>query len=74
MKKKIDATKHSMKMIWGCVIFAIVAIILVANGVGGGAFFLIPCMVMMGAMMWMMMGGTGGQPRGGEKPGPPNKP
>ncbi len=30
--------------------------------------------VMIGAMMWMMMGGTGGQSRGGEKPGPPNKP
>ncbi|MGI8800676.1 MAG: hypothetical protein ACR2KV_00655 [Solirubrobacteraceae bacterium] len=75
MKHKLDTTKHSMKM-WGCVIFAVLAIIFVANGVGGGAFFLIPCMIMMGAMMWMMMGGTGGQRRGGgAKPGdPPTKP
>ncbi len=37
MKHKIDETKHSMKIMWGCVIFAVLAIILMANGVGGGA-------------------------------------
>ncbi len=63
MKKKMDDTKHSMKMMWGCVAFALVAIVLVSSGVGAGALFIIPCMLMMGAMMWMMMGGTGGSPR-----------
>ena len=58
MKKKIDETPHSMKMMWGCIAFAMIAIILVSSGTGAGALFLIPCMLMMGAMMWMMMGGS----------------
>lgn len=69
MKKKIDETPHSMKMMWGCIAFAVIAIVLVSSGSGAGAFFLflIPCMLMIGAMMWMMMGGMGGSPRGGNK-------
>ena len=58
--KKLNDTKHSMRMMWGCVALAVVAVFLIANGVGGLALFLIPCMLMMGAMMWMMMGGMGG--------------
>jgi len=57
MKNKINHTKHSMKMMWGCVAFAVLAIILISSGVGAGALFIIPCMLMM---MWMMMGGMGG--------------
>ena len=42
---------HSMKMMWGCVALAVVAVILVASGLGGGYFLLlIPCMIMMGMM------------------------
>ncbi|MBA3808097.1 MAG: hypothetical protein H0X28_06865 [Solirubrobacterales bacterium] len=59
MRKKLEARKHSMKMMWGCVVFAVLAIVLLASGVGAGALFLIPCMLMMGMMMWMMMGGMG---------------
>jgi len=44
-----------------------VAIVLLASGVGAGALFIIPCMVMMGAMVWMMMGGQGSRSRGGDK-------
>jgi hypothetical protein len=63
--KKLNETKHSMKMMWGCVAFAVLAIVLVIGGVGAGALFIIPCMLMMGAMMWMMMGGAGGNSPGG---------
>ena len=65
MKRRIDTTKHSMKMMWGCVAFAVLAIVLVASGVGAGALFIIPCMLMMVVMVWMMMGGTGGDRRSG---------
>ncbi len=65
--KKLNETKHSMKMMWACAAFAVLAIVLLASGVGAGALFIIPCMLMMGAMMWMMMGGMGGNPRGGDK-------
>ncbi|MDQ6806824.1 MAG: hypothetical protein M3065_18105 [Actinomycetota bacterium] len=41
--KQVNHTKHSMKMMRGCVAFAALAIVLVLGGVGGGAFFLIPC-------------------------------
>jgi hypothetical protein len=58
---KSGASKHSMKMMAACMVFAVVAVVLVASGVGAGAFFIIPCMLMMGAMVWMMMGGMGGR-------------
>jgi hypothetical protein len=58
---KTGETKHSMKMMGACVAFAVVAIVLVASGFGAGALFIIPCMLMMVAMMWMMMGGMGGR-------------
>ncbi len=60
MKNRINETKHSMKMMWSCVAFAVLAVVLIASGVGAGALFIIPCMLMMGMMMWMMMGGMGG--------------
>jgi len=63
--KKLNETKHSMKMMWGCMAFAVVAVVLIASGVGAGALFIIPCLLMMGAMMWMMvgMGRNGGERR-----------
>jgi hypothetical protein len=68
MKHKLANTKHSVRMMWGCVAFAGVTVVLVAGGVGAGAFFIIPCMLMMGAMMWMMMGGgMGSGPRDGRQ-------
>ncbi len=52
---------HSMKMMWGCVALIALAVVLFAAGVGGGVLlFVIPCMLMMGAMVWMMMGARGG--------------
>ena len=61
---KLNHTKHSMKLTWGCMAFAVLAIVLILGGVGAGALFIIPCMLMMGAMMWMMLGGAGGNTRG----------
>jgi hypothetical protein len=61
---KLNKTKHSMKMMSGCMAFAVLAIVLVIGGVGAGAFLIIPCMLMMGAMMWMMIGGAGGSSPG----------
>jgi len=51
---------HSMKMMWGCVALIALALVLAVSGVGAAALFVIPCVLMMGAMMWMMMGGRGG--------------
>ena len=58
---------HSKKTMWGCVAIVVLAVILsvaLVNPVY--LLFLIPCMLMMGAMMWMMTGGMGGS-RGREK-------
>jgi len=60
--KRMDQTEHSMKMMWGCVAFAVVAIVLLSRGIGAGALLIVPCMLMMGAMIWMMMrGGRGAE-------------
>ena len=58
--------KHSMKMMWGCVALVAVAIVLAAAGVKGAFFALmaVPCVLMMGAMVWMMVRGMGGGFRG----------
>lgn len=64
--KKLTETNHAMKMMWACVAFAVLAIVLVASGVGAGAFFILGCVLMLGAMMWMM-GDMGGSRRGGNQ-------
>ena len=57
--------KHSMKMMWGCVaILALVVILSVAGANVGFLLFAIPCMIMMGAMVWMMVRGMGGGSHG----------
>jgi len=38
-----------------CAVLVVAGVALLATGVGGGAFLLLGCMAMMGAMMWMMM-------------------
>lgn len=51
---------HSMKMMWGCVALIGLAVGLALDGVGGGVlFYVIACLAMMGAMLWMMMGDRG---------------
>ncbi|MDQ6749314.1 MAG: hypothetical protein M3Z33_00945 [Actinomycetota bacterium] len=67
MKQKFSETKHSMKMMWGCAALVLLAVILALSTNAGVLLFVIPCMAMMGAMVWMMMGGMGGGTRGGER-------
>jgi hypothetical protein len=57
MKPNHSATKHSMKMMWGCAALVLLAVILALTGYAYALLFIVPCMLMMGAMMWMMMGG-----------------
>jgi len=66
MKQKLSETKHSMNMMWGCVAIVVVAVgISLAVRSAGYLLFVVPCMLMMGAMMWMMMGGSGRDSSGG---------
>lgn len=52
---------HSPKMMWGCgAVVALVIVLAVAGGNAGTLLFALPCMLMMGAMVWMMMGGMRG--------------
>lgn len=49
--------------IWICVAIVVVALALVLS-TGSSGFFVLPllgCMLMMGVMMWMVMGGRGGR-------------
>jgi hypothetical protein len=57
--------KHSMKMMWGCVALLALAVGLSVAGANAGYLvFALPCMLMMGAMVWMMMrAGRGGDRR-----------
>jgi branched-subunit amino acid ABC-type transport system permease component len=60
---------HSPTMMWGCAALLVLAIA-VSLAFGSVAYlaFAVPCILMMGAMMWMMMGGPGSKPRNGTKP------
>jgi uncharacterized membrane protein len=61
MKQKLVARNHSMKMMWGCVALVLVAVIVGLTSSAYVLLFVLPCVIMMGAMMWMMMrGGMGG--------------
>lgn len=57
---------HSTKFMWVCVAVVVVAVVLaLASSSPAFLVFVLPCVVMLGAMLWMMRGGTGGGPRGG---------
>lgn len=54
--------------VWMCAAVIVVAFVLVlATGSGGWLLLPLGCLLMMGVMMWMMMGGMGG--RGGGSDG-----
>lgn len=52
-------TQHSNKMVWGCAAVVGLAVIVAFVTSTYALLFVIPCMLMMGVMLWMMMGGTG---------------
>ncbi len=62
----IEQAKKMGAMMWICVGLVAVAVLAIVAGVTGAwiVLFLVPCMLMMGMMMWMMMGGMG---HGGNK-------
>ena len=50
-----------MKMMWGCAAILLAAVALSVAGANlAWALFALPCVLMMGAMMWIMMRGMGG--------------
>jgi len=55
---------HSGKLMWGCVAIVAVAVILaVALTTPYYLLFALPCVLMIGAMLWMMGGAMGGGSR-----------
>ena len=57
--------KHSMKMMWVCfAIIAVAAALALAGANVASALIALPCVLMMGAMMWMMTRGMGGRSGG----------
>lgn len=56
---------HSMNMMWACVALVALVILAVAGWEAGYLLFAVPCVLMMGAMVWIMMRGMGSGPRGG---------
>ena len=67
MRQNLVETKHSMKMMWGCMALALVVVIVALATNAYVLLFVVPCMFMMGAMVWMMMGGMSGGTRGGDQ-------
>jgi hypothetical protein len=58
--RRLNEVRHSIKLIWRCGALAVLAMFLLADRVGGVSPFVIPSVLMVGAMMWTMMGGIGG--------------
>jgi hypothetical protein len=56
-----------MRMMWGCAAILVAAVALSVAGANlAWALIALPCMLMMGAMMWLMMRGMrGGSGSGG---------
>jgi hypothetical protein len=51
-----------MKMMWACLALVVLALVFAFAGAGRGMMlFALPCMLMMGAMVWMMVRGMGGR-------------
>ena len=56
--------KHATKMMWGCAaVISFVAILALTGSSTGFLLFAVPCALMMGMMMWMLMHGGPGDNR-----------
>jgi hypothetical protein len=60
-RRTVGRIKHSKHVMWGCVgLLVLAAGLAVARANAAYVLFALPCIVMMGAMVWMMMRGIGG--------------
>jgi hypothetical protein len=64
--EKGRAVNRSGKLTWGCVALVVVAVVLaLIFSTPVVLLFVLPCAIMIGAMVWFMWGGTrGGSHRG----------
>ena len=67
MKQAFLENKHSMKMMWGCATIVLLAVVLALAINPYVLLFVIPCAIMMGAMVWMMVRGMGGGTSGANR-------
>ena len=53
----MESMRSNPRLMWLCVVIAVVVIALVVAGVLGAwyLFLAVPCAAMMGAMVWMML-------------------
>ena len=54
--------RNRLKLLWACLVLLVGVIVLVALTTGGAVLLvlLVGCLAMMGAMIWMLMGASGG--------------
>lgn len=55
MNQKLPQTKHAVKTMWGCTALILLAVIVAISSNTTVVLFVIPCMLMMGAMIWMFV-------------------
>jgi hypothetical protein len=63
MNQTLLSNKHSMKTMWGCLAFVAIAIVIAMATNGYVLLFILPCVLMVGAMIWMMLRGSSGGSR-----------
>jgi hypothetical protein len=68
MRQRLSGMGQSIRMMWGCVALLVVGVIVALSTGAYVLLFVIPCMLMMGAMVWMMMGGSGRAGRHDQRP------
>jgi hypothetical protein len=55
MNQMLLSNKHSMKTMWGCIALVVLAIVVAMATNSYVLLFIIPCALIMGAMVWMMV-------------------
>jgi hypothetical protein len=55
MNQTLPQTNHAVKTMWGCTALILLAVIVAISSNTTVVLFVIPCMLMMGAMIWMFV-------------------
>jgi hypothetical protein len=55
MNQKLPQTNHAVKTMWGCTALILLAVIVAISSNTTLVLFVIPCMLTMGAMIWMFV-------------------